>query len=76
MFTPDQLQDHVQQLLTQSSNVVTPEHKGAFFVAPTTEGVKGVLALKVNNTWTLNVYGEHGFKDHSNEAGVALKAAW
>lgn len=76
MFTPTELQSAIQQTLNDANGVITPAHKGAFFVAPTTEGVKGVLALKVNDTWTLNVYGEHGWTDHSNEAGVQLKAVW
>ncbi len=51
-FTPESLQKAVQTALMNDPDL-PPGHKGAFVTVATHEGVKAVVATKLNDHWTV-----------------------
>lgn len=78
MFSDQELVANVRAALQEGQGVIDPNARGAFFTGVTTNGVKGVLALKVNQGWTVNLFAEHEFTkdEHGDEAGILLRGEW
>ncbi len=74
MFSDNALKSIVERTLNQDINI--PDgHKGAFVTVVDANGLRTVIASKINNTW--NVYGDIGYHPHTGlEYGVTVKATW
>lgn len=74
MFTQDALEKAVNDAFLMSSGI--PEnHKGAFVTIVNQDGVKAVIAHKLNNTWIVTAEVDHPWAGDL-EYGAAIQATW
>lgn len=72
IFDPKSLHDAIDQSLSSAD---LGKAKNAFVVVATTAGVKGVLATKLDETWTVSALFGVDYEKHL-EGGLEIKATW
>lgn len=54
---------------------IPADHKGAFALVATTDGVKAVVTHKINDMWKVQSIFDIDYQGHL-DAGVILKGSW
>lgn len=73
-FTNTALTKAVNDAFAVSSGI--PEgHNGAFLTIVSQDGVKAVIAHKIDNHWTVTAQADHGWKGKL-DYGATIQATW
>lgn len=74
MFSPAELDAAVKEAFVTATDI-PPGHRGAFVTVADQDGVKAVLAQKLNDTWTVTGYVDHPWMGGLSY-GATIQATW
>jgi len=72
-FDSESLAKAIASAVAESN--IPPGHNNIFALAATRDGIKAVIAVKINNTWNINSMISTNYHGEL-EAGILLKGSW